>query len=161
MKACKFWSSGFVALLFNNRLVCVSRYDDPRPKLLAATPAGPLHSWALIPPASTLSRSVEVLLAIGETIYVADPADCEDRMLQNGPFTHIATSPDGQLVALHTRDGTVWIVSSDFQSKLSEYRSGAKTLPKDVQWCGNDAVVLAWEDEVHLTAVNSAGFAAK
>lgn len=102
-----------------------------------------------------------MLLAIGETIYVADPSDCEDRMLQNGPFTHVAASPNGRFVSLYTEDGRVWIVSSDFQDKISEYDSGSKTPPKDLQWCGDDAVVLAWEDEAHLIVVGTGDSSAK
>ena len=161
MRACRFWPSGFVALLSNNHLISVPRYDEPRPRLLATPPEGTVHSWALIPPARTLSRSVEVLLAIGETIHVVDPTESDDRMLQNGPFTHIAVSPDGRSVTLYTEDGKLWIISSDFQNKLGEYHSRAKTVPKDVQWCGNDAVLLAWEDEVHLVGIESGDAAAK
>ncbi|KAK2773743.1 hypothetical protein FQN53_003980 [Emmonsiellopsis sp. PD_33] len=156
VKSCRFWSSGFVALLYNNQLVAVSRYDEPRPKLLASPPEGDVSSWSLIPPAYTLSRSVEALLAINETIYVVDATEAEDRMLQNGPFKHVSVSPNGRFVALYTGDGKVWVVSSDFQNKLSEYNSGAKTPPKDVVWCGNDSVVLSWEDEVHMVGPNGA-----
>ena len=156
VRACRFWASGFVALLSNNQLVAVPRYDEPRPKLLATPPEGAVHSWAVLPPAYTLSRSVEVLLAIDNTIHVVDASEAEDRMLQNGPFTHTSVSPNGQFVALHTEDGKVWVISSDFQNKLSEHDSKAKTVPKDVQWCGNNAVVLAWEDEVHMVGPNGA-----
>lgn len=104
---------------------------------------------------------MEVLLAINETIYVVDSTECDDRMLQNGPFTHIAVSPNGRYVTLHTEDGKLWIITSDFQNKLNEYYSRAKTLPKDVQWCGDDGVMLAWEDEVHLIGIESNGTAAK
>lgn len=156
MKACCFWSSGFVAILSNNHLIAVSRYDEPRPKLLATAPEGELHSWSLIPPAYTLSRSVEVLLAINQTIYVVDATEAEDRMLQNGPFKHVSVSPNGRFVALFTEDGKVWVVSSDFQNKFSEYDSKAKTTPRSVEWCGNDAVILAWEDEVHMVGPNGA-----
>ena len=156
VKACRFWSSGFVALLNNNHLVSVSRYDEPRPKLLAIPPEEPVESWALIPPTETLSRSVEVLLAIGQTIYLVDATDCEDRQLQKGPFRHTSVSPNGKCVALFTEDSKVWVVSSDFQNKLSEYDSKAKTVPKDMQWCGNSAVVLGWEDEIHVVGPNGA-----
>ncbi|KAF2138840.1 uncharacterized protein K452DRAFT_255746 [Aplosporella prunicola CBS 121167] len=156
VKACRFWSSGFVALLNNNHLVSVSRYDEPRPKLLAIPPEEPVESWALIPPTETLSRSVEVLLAIGQTIYLVDATDCEDRQLQKGPFRHTSVSPNGKCVALFTEDSKVWVVSSDFQNKLSEYDSRAKTVPKDMQWCGNSAVVLGWEDEIHVVGPNGA-----
>lgn len=98
----------------------------------------------------TLSRSVEVLLGIGQTINVVDTSDSEDRMLQNGPFRHICISSNGKFIALYTDDGKVWVISSDFQEKLSEYDSRVKTPPKDMQWCGNDSVVLAWDDEVHV-----------
>ncbi|KAL8683889.1 MAG: hypothetical protein Q9186_000232 [Xanthomendoza sp. 1 TL-2023] len=156
VKTCRFWPSGFVAILSNNHLVAVTHYTEPRPKLLAIPPEDEVHSWTVIPPAYTLSRSVEVLLAVGQTIYVIDSSDTEDRILPNGPFKHISVSPNGQYVTLYTEDGMVWVITSDFQNKIGEYESKAKTPPKDVQWCGNDAVMLAWEDEVHLIGPNGA-----
>ncbi|KAL9081601.1 MAG: hypothetical protein Q9159_007217 [Coniocarpon cinnabarinum] len=154
--SCRFWSTGFIALLGNNQLVSVTSYDDPRPKVLATPPSDDVVSWTVIPPALTLSRSVEVLLGIGQTINVVDANDSEDRMLQNGPFRHMSVSPNGRFVALYTDDGKVWVVSGDFQEKLSEYDTKARTVPKDMQWCGSDAVVLAWEDEVHLVGPSGA-----
>ncbi|ESZ95296.1 vacuolar protein sorting [Sclerotinia borealis F-4128] len=154
--ACRFYGTGFVALLSNNHLISVSRYEEPRPKLLATPAEGDVHSWTLIPPAFTLSRSVEVLLSIGQTIHVADAAESEDRFLDIGPFTHISVSPNGKFVALYTETGNAYVITSDFQNRLSEHNSRSKIPPKDVQWCGNDAVVIAWEDEVHLIGPNNA-----
>ncbi|MCJ1263094.1 hypothetical protein MMC22_002964 [Lobaria immixta] len=156
VSSCRFWLTGFVAILANNHLVAVSHYNEPRPKLLATPPEDVVHSWAIIPPAYTLSRSVEVLLAIGQTIFVVDSSEAEDRMLPNGPFKHVGVSPNGLYVTLYTEDGRVWVITSDFQNKIGEYDSKAKTVPKDVQWCGNDSVVLAWEDEVHMIDPNGA-----
>jgi hypothetical protein len=145
-----------VALLTNNHLISVSRYDEPRPKVLATPPEGDVHSWTLIPPTYTLSRSVEVLLSIGQTIHVVDATESEDRMLDIGPFTHISVSPNGKFVALYTETGRAYVITSDFQNRLSEHDSRSRTPPKDVQWCGNDAVVIAWEDEVHIIGPNNA-----
>jgi len=145
-----------VALLGNNSLIAVTRYDEPRPRLLATPPEGEISSWTLIPPGDALSRSVEVLLAVGSTIYVVDASETEDRGLDRGPFKHISVSSNGKFVALYTEDGKVWVVSSDFQNRLSEYDTRAKTIPKDMQWCGNNAVALAWEDEVHIVGPNGA-----
>lgn len=156
VKSCKFWGTGFVALLGNNKLVAVTRYDEPRPQILASAPPGEVISWTVIPPEYTSSRSVEVLLAVQETVYVVDAAECEDRGLQAGPFRHIAVSPNGKFIALYTDDGKVWVISSDFQDRLSEYDSKVKTPPRDLQWCGNNAVVLAWEDEIHLVGPSGA-----
>ena len=156
VKGCKFWSNGFAALLGNNTVVAVYRYDEPRPQLLAAAPSGEVTSWAIIPPENTSSRSVEILLAMEKTVYVVDAMECEDRGLEAGPFRHMAVSPNGKFTALFTDDGKVWVISSDFQERFSEYESKVKTTPKDLQWCGNNAVALAWEDEVHLIGPSGA-----
>lgn len=159
VRACKFWNNGFVALLSNNQLIAVSNYDEPRPKLLAPCLEGEISSWSLIPPPYTLSRSVEVLLAVDKTIFLIDSSEAEDKVLQNGPFKHASVSPTGRFVALYTAEGQVWVVSSDFQSKHTEYDPQSRVTPRTVDWCGDDAVVIAWEDEIHLIGPN--GTAAK
>ncbi|KAJ9136878.1 Vacuolar protein sorting-associated protein, partial [Pleurostoma richardsiae] len=155
VKSCRFYDNGLVALLSNNFLITVSSYDEPRPKLLARAPEGEVYSWALIPPNFTLSRSVEVLLSIGETVYVVDSTDCEDKLLDIGPFSHISVSPNGKFAALYTKTGKAHVITSDFQTRLSEYDAKSKIPPKYLQWCGNDAVVIAWEDEVHIVGPGS------
>lgn len=85
-----------------------------------------------------------------------DATDAEDRDFTAGPFRHISVSPRGEFLAFYTDDGKVWVVSGDWSEKLSEYNSRAKTVPKDMQWCGSNAVALAWEDEVHLIGPKSA-----
>lgn len=154
VRACQFWASGLVALLSNNQLIVVSKYDEPRPKLLAPCPEGEVSSWSLIPPAHTLSRSVEVLLAVDKTVYLVDSTEAEDKILQDGPFKHVSVSPSGRFVALLTGEGKLWVVSSDFQNKFSEYDSKSRVPPSSVNWCGDDAVILAWEDEIHLVGPN-------
>ncbi|OGE58308.1 hypothetical protein PENARI_c001G02310 [Penicillium arizonense] len=156
VRACQFWASGLVALLSNNQLIAVSKYEEPRPRLLAPCPEGEVSSWALIPPAQTLSRSVEVLLAVDKTVYSVDSTEAEDKILQDGPFKHISVSPTGRFVALFTAEGKLWVVSNDFQNKFSEYDSKSRVPPSTVNWCGDDAVILAWEDEIHLVGPNGA-----
>lgn len=161
VKEVRFWATGFVALLRTNRLVAVSRYDEPRPRFLADPSPhiedSIIHSWALIPPAYTLSRHVEVLLSTGQTILVVDPTDAQDQDLQNGPFAHISASPNGRYVALYTVAGKLWVIKADFQDKISEYDSEmGSTPPRTVEWCGNDSVVLAWNDEVHMVGPRGA-----
>lgn len=155
----RFYDTGLVALLSNNALVSVSSYEEPRPKLLAQCPQGEVHSWAIIPPSYTLSRSVEVLLSLGQTVYVVDATDCEDRFLDIGPFTHTSVSPNGKYAALYTETGKAHVITSDFQTRLSEHDSKSRIRPKYLQWCGNDAAVIAWEDEVHV--VGPGGSAAR
>ncbi|CAG9993459.1 unnamed protein product [Clonostachys byssicola] len=149
VKSCRFYPDGMVALLGNNTLVAVSTYKEPRPKLLATPPEGEIHSWAIISPDHTLSRSVEVLLSIEKTVYVVDATECDDRFLDIGPFSHISVSPDGRFVNLYGENGKAHIISSDFQERIFEHDSDSQTPPKYVEWCGSDAII-AWEDEVHV-----------
>ncbi|RYP47332.1 hypothetical protein DL768_006583 [Monosporascus sp. mg162] len=155
--SCRFYDHGMVALLTNNSLITVSSYDEPRPKALATPPEGEVHAWTIIPPSFTLSLTVEVLLSIGKTIYVVDATDCEDRFLDIGPFSHISVSPNGKFAALYVVDGKVHVITADFQSRLSEHDSKSQITPTYLQWCGNDAVVMAWEDEVNVVGPNNAG----
>ncbi|KAF1922830.1 vacuolar protein sorting-associated protein [Didymella exigua CBS 183.55] len=154
--ACRFYNTGFVALLANNHLVSVASYAEPRPKLLAIPPADPVVAWHIVPPAYSLSRSVEVVLAIGRTLWVVDASEAEDRHFDAGPFRHISVSPRAEFLAFYTDDAKVWVVSGDWSEKLSEYDTRVRTVPKDMQWCGSNAVALAWEDEVHVVGPNSA-----
>ena len=91
-----------------------------------------------------------------KTILVIDAIEAEDRGLSDGPFKHVSVSPNGRFAALYTDDGKVWVVGSDFQNKYSEYNTKAKTPPTNLYWCGNDSVVLAWEDEIHMIGPNGA-----
>ncbi|BFZ59549.1 Vacuolar protein sorting-associated protein 16 [Saitoella coloradoensis] len=152
----RFWSRGLVALLGNNRLISISRLDEPRPRLLASpglSPDASINAWSILPPEHTLSRHVECLLATdGGSVLVVDAIESQDQMLTQGPFSHVSVSPDGAFVALYNQGkGKMWVVSADFQRSLSEWESGREGEDvKEVVWCGNDAVVVTFEGEVVL-----------
>ena len=99
---------------------------------------------------------MEVLLAVDKTVFLVDYNEAEDKVLQAGPFKHVIVSPTGRFVALFTGEGKLWVVNNDFQNKISEYDSRSRVVPSTVTWCGDDAVVLAWEDEIHLVGLNGA-----
>lgn len=110
----------------------------------------PPHSWTIIPPDLTISRHVEVLLSAESTILSVDNLECVDQRISRGPFTHLAPSPNGKSLALLLFTGTLWVVSTDFQRNLAEYDTnslidaGAEGTPRQVEWCGNDAVLVTW-----------------
>ena len=114
----------------------------------------PPHSWAVIPPDQTISRHVEVLVSADSTVYSVDNLETTDQRLSRGPFSHLAPSPNGKSLALLTYTGTLWVVSADFQRSLAEYETsnviGATGGVKQVEWCGNDAVLLTWDTTVVL-----------
>jgi vacuolar protein sorting-associated protein 16 len=104
------------------QLIAVSHYNEPPSYLLLLLEERFLH-WSLMPPAYTLSRSVEALLGVSKTVYMMEATEAEDKMLQNGPFKHISISYTGRFVALFTNDRAAQVLSSDFQInlKFSEY----------------------------------------
>ncbi|KAK3809948.1 MAG: Vps16, N-terminal region-domain-containing protein [Benniella sp.] len=141
------WGTGLVALTGNFQLVSVTNFDEPTPILLADPEIHePPHSWAIIPPKYTLSRHVEVLLAVNSTILVVDgTVEVRDERLQQGPFARMAVSPNGKFLALFTSEGKLWVVSTDFQKSLSEFETKSMIPPLQLAWCGTDSVILYWE----------------
>jgi hypothetical protein len=109
--------------------------------------------WALIPPDLTISRHVEVLLSVEASVLSVDNLEAVDQRLSRGPFTHMAPSPNGKALALLTLSGMLWVVSTDFQRNLAEFDStsvGAEGLVRQVEWCGNDAILVTWDALVLL-----------
>jgi len=142
---CIIWGSGLVVMTRDYRLIAVNNLDEPRPKLLAdANLTERPHSWIVLPPQFTLSRSLEVFLAVGNTILVVDISDVQDQLLGQGPFKKMSVSMDGKLLALFTEKGELWVISTDFQKNLSQYNTGSKVPPEQMVWCSGDTVLLHW-----------------
>lgn len=154
---CRFWDEGFVALLSNNTFVSVSRYfPEPNPKPLAVSEAfqeKKIHSWAIVPPLSQLAhlgQHAEVVASVDNTVLAIDTTDVRDKFIEDGPFSLIAVAPSSDFIALFTPEGHLWVISSDFHRKLSDYDTKNKTQPRQLTWCGNDAVALIYDDEILL-----------
>ncbi|KAJ2654725.1 Vacuolar protein [Coemansia sp. RSA 1200] len=160
---CRFWDQGFVAMTGTLRFVYVNDIGEPKPRMLAAAPGDLMqqrlaempHSWAVVAPHLTLSHHVEVLVATGRTVVLADASGMQDQLLDQGPYTRISVSPNGRLVALcsgNENDGSsrVQVVSIDFQRSYSEYVRTPGEAPRDVAWCGSDAVVASYAAEAVL-----------
>lgn len=109
----------------------------------------PPNSWTVTPPDFTISRHVEVLLSVESSIISVDNLESVDQRLSRGPFIHMSPSPSGKSLALLTFTGLLWIVSTDFQRNLAEFNTtdvvGAESEVRQVEWCGNDAVLVTWD----------------
>ena len=108
----------------------------------------------MIPPDLNISRHVEVLLSVDATIHAVDNLESVDQRLSRGPFTHVSPSPNGKSLALLTFNGVLWVVSTDFQRNLAEFDTstvvGAEGPVRQVEWCGNDAILVSWNSLVVL-----------
>lgn len=161
--------NGLVALTSTLTLLEVKNWDGGRPLTLADPGefltrfdgelrvftmfslglSEPPHTWTIIPPDLNISRHVEVLLSVESTILSVDNLESIDQRLSRGPFTHISPSPNGKSLALLTFSGTLWVVSTDFQRSMAEFETnnvvGSEGPIKQVEWCGNDAILLVWD----------------
>lgn len=83
------------------------------------------------------------------TIHTVDSLESVDQRLSRGPFTHISPSPNGKSLVLLTFNGTLWVVSSDFQRSMAEFNTinvpAASGSVRQIEWCGNDAILVTWD----------------
>ncbi|CAG8737332.1 1465_t:CDS:2, partial [Dentiscutata heterogama] len=130
---CQIWGTGLVALTGNFKLIALTNFEEPRPRLMADPGLNePPHSWTLIPPQYTLSRHVEVLLSTGSTILTVDVIESSNQNLQQGPFTKMDVSPNGKFLALFTNEGKLMVVSTDFSKNLSEFPTKSQVPPQQL-----------------------------
>lgn len=75
-----------------------------------------------------------------------------DQELTDGPFSSIAISPSGQLISLFNQQlKKIFVISNKFDQILLDYdTSNESSDPYQVEWCGNDAIVLSFKDEIKL-----------
>lgn len=123
----------------------------------------------LSPPALPSDAANPSSTPSGTVISIDAVSGSNDVRLNRGPFSSILPSPNGKLLSLLTADKILWVVSSDFQRNLSEFnvtqceayqdalaRSPSPTdmgglggtAIRQIQWCGNNTVALAWDNEV-------------
>ena len=64
-------------------------------------------------------------------------------------YLWVSPSPNGKLLALLNCTGLLWVVSIDFQRSLAEFdtqTTGADGPVNQVEWCGNDAILVTWNN---------------
>lgn len=74
------YDSGVVAITTNFKIISITSFADPRPTALDVTLTEIPHCWTVVPPENSLSRHVEVVLAVKETIIVVDFVQSQDQV---------------------------------------------------------------------------------
>eukprot|EP00854_Cymbomonas_tetramitiformis_P004177 gene4177-5156_t len=75
VKMCHIWETGLVVVSNDDELFTVTNLQEPRVQRLTSPNLGPedrLHCMAVVEPQFTFSGSVEVLLAVNDTIMIVD-----------------------------------------------------------------------------------------
>ena len=152
-----FWPDGLVALCGDMQCIVAEGLANPDPERtdLYTLETGmhpeksPYTAMAIIPPARSDSRLLEVMLGTMEnSILVVDRNGAEDQLLQDiaAPITKIAVAPKGEYLACYRRDGMLTVLSSTFVTKYVDVNTKSMHKPMDIVWCGDDAVVLQWKN---------------
>ncbi|KAH3746297.1 vacuolar protein sorting-associated protein 16 [Pelomyxa schiedti] len=144
------WGDGFVALTANVRFVGVFDVESIEPRIFTlANPneTQPPTSWTVFPPTSADPDQPPVVLLANEkgTIKEISLMNVTDQLLSNGPFTKMCISPSGKLLACFTTSGNLWVVLANFSKQLTECNTGTRNSPKQLTWCGNDSVLMYWD----------------
>lgn len=158
------------AYVFGNALVALTAVSytflsvpsltEPRPLRHQSPPLEePPTSWTVVEPRHTLSHSLEILVATNTgTLWVLCGTEKPvDQLLSSGPFTRLAVSPTGKLLAAFSANGTLHVLSTDFQKNLSQFGCDTRARPKQVAWCGTDSVLLHWDQPRILLMVGPHG----
>ncbi|CAN6657105.1 vacuolar protein sorting-associated protein 16 [Trichomonascus vanleenenianus] len=157
--ACRFWRTGFVALLANNRFVSLTNYREPNAKVLADLPTEGVdrnvRGWGIVPQEYNLSQHFELLVATADGIFHIDSSQCraKSELPVERVVDKICVSPNGQLAAFLEKSGRLTVVGlADASRAISNY--SAEDSSGELVWCGNDAVGLVGDDEITLVGPN-------
>jgi hypothetical protein len=153
---------GCVILTKDDRFFSVANFNDPKPRRFASfqdqagadgaeslddpggEPTSAVSSWAI----HMNDRSIEVIVAANRNLFVLDPNEAWLPVLdasQLGKYTAMSVSPDNQLIALFGETGKIWVLSSDFTKNWTAFDTQSKVAPRQLVWCGSDAVVAYWD----------------
>ncbi|KAG7909246.1 hypothetical protein KL906_002740 [Ogataea polymorpha] len=107
---------------------------------------GSIVGWTIIPP--IYHTPLKLVISTQEGVLLIDQRIKDTKQNEQGPYSLISASPNGDFVALYG-DGSVLIVTSDFTTTLNVFKCESG-VPLQLEWCGNDAVVVSYEDEMLL-----------
>lgn len=171
---CVFWGNGVVCLTEGGQLFCISDFKTMKPYKLADVP-GLTEDDMLQPsclavrePQYTMSGNVEVLVAVGDEIYVVDEDEAqsirfdepggEDSEMGNddyggsliGPVQKMIVSPNGKFLTLFTHDGRIVVVGMESKQIAIDYSCESALPPQQMAWCGMDSVLLYWDEDLMM-----------
>ena len=144
---------------------CVSDISEPRPVRYpdpAPVGTGAVHCMCPIPSFLSTSGSLEVLVAVDNTIVFVDSDEVAPSSIFEGPIVKLALSPDGKMVAGYAADDVIYIWPYDLDETIVriavndtaddmidalpsiDIGSVPSGPPDSLVWCGNDATIAHW-----------------
>lgn len=137
---------GLAVITTTNRMFLLSNVSDPKVRSVPDLPRAnePISCWCVLSTGFLVCRDKEIYKCqLGESRAVLMRPEIKNPYTQ---ILSIVASQNGMHVAFFTDSGILWIGSSDFKTSYSEIDTGFFKQPKELMWCGSQAVVGHWDD---------------
>lgn len=111
------------------------------------------HALAVLPRSRTTSKHPELFVSTSDhSVVVVDCAtlgvtDVNCRARLASPIVNMCLAPNGRFLACFTESQMLTVISTSFETKVLDFDTseGSSSPPLDMQWCGEDSVVLHWK----------------
>ncbi|XP_049834347.1 vacuolar protein sorting-associated protein 16 homolog [Schistocerca gregaria] len=146
--------TGVAVLTSSYRIFLVNSVLEPKVYRLPEIP-GPNKSpssWQIV----VKDRESRVLVAKGRDLFILIRSELQAKPVMldmtdgNSSVVEIAVSQNNRHVALITDDGKLWLGSSDLRDKYMEKDTEFPCKPRQLVWCGTEAVIGYWESVLLL-----------
>ena len=146
----------FLVLLLDDRLLVTNLETFKNYEI--SVPNWSLEKIHCLTDASSDENLLALFISYDKTVYVlnvdftSNSFELIDQSLTDGPFSVVSASPSRQLIALHNKEvSKIFVINNLFDQVLLEYdTSNESGTPFQVEWCGNDAIILSLRDEIKL-----------
>lgn len=112
-------------------------------------------SIAVLPRVHTQSRHPDVFLGTSDnSVIICDTStlggivdvSCQERI--TAPIIQMKFAPNGRFLACFTKNYIMTVISTNFETKVLDFDTsdGSSDLPHNMEWCGEDSVVLHWKN---------------
>ena len=112
-------------------------------------------SIAVLPRIHTQSRHPEVFLGTSNnSVIVCDASSngsivdtyCQERI--SSSIVRMKFAPNGRFLACFTKQCIMTVISTNFETKVLDFDTsdGSNEIPNNMEWCGEDSVVLHWKN---------------
>uniref|UniRef100_A0A8D8YC56 Vacuolar protein sorting-associated protein 16 homolog n=1 Tax=Cacopsylla melanoneura TaxID=428564 RepID=A0A8D8YC56_9HEMI len=147
-------ATGLAVITSANEVFVVTNVNENhrRVRQLSKCPSAPT-AWTVI----CEERQTKVIVSKNQNLYTLQSDDSP--VLQKidlgagsekYSIVSMAVSPDYQKIALFINNGKLWIKSSDLRSTYRLYDTQQLSEPKQLVWCGSDAVVCYWGSTINV-----------
>ncbi|CAK1543933.1 unnamed protein product [Leptosia nina] len=154
---------GLGVITTTNRMFLVSNVSEPKVRSVPDIPKPnlPISCWCILSCGQRSSSQISFLVCRDKEIFKCQLGESRPILTMRAEFKNpytqvlsIVPSQNGRHVALFTDSGFLWIGSSDFKNKYCEIDTGFIKQPKELVWCGSQAIVGHWDDMMCIYGFN-------